>query len=371
MISAITGGHAAAANDAAADDADEALVAPSPDRGDSGSSSLSDIDAASDDDEEELGQLDVDVATTLRSRLDDAEIDSEAETERLERTPRKLDHVAAAGKQPTETSPSKLSQVVSKPDVAAEESSQAVDSETPTTSTIRKRKRSEYEDKTLTDNPLDAPSPKRSHSSKDRLDDDLTKDQMLSDADETKLDAPDVVEEPSVPPEEIEEVEQPIPVRGRPGRRGKRRGRRAAPLPPLPPPPPPPAALLTEDTENPAEASVAPVQEAEAEAEVEAEAEPEAEPEIDVEAEAEAEAEPEVEVEEQPELEQEEEDEASPDEERKFHYPPYTILSFANLSPAVARRKEAAEALSRIEKEFNAFRLKYVDVLSILNFDMR
>jgi hypothetical protein len=314
MISTITG-HASTATDRDALVAEDALLAASADQGDSGSSSLSDldVDGASDDDDQPSPSV------ALRTELDEPEVDSEAETERLERTPRKLDDPAGSVKQATEKSPSKLSQVISKADASDAESDHPkastpsvvvgldqASSRLDVNNTLRKRKRSDYEDKSLGENTFDEPSPKRSHSSKDDLaegelttvDAEIANDDLLSDLGEAKSNSPkDELNEPQaggdadetpLPTEEVDEVEHRAPARGRPGRRGRRKGRRGAPPPPLPQPAP-----TIEEPENIAEASDAPVQE------------------------------PDADAEEQPELEQEEEDEVSHDEERRFTHSSY------------------------------------------------
>ena len=260
-------------------------TAATADQADNRSSSLSDLDV-DDGSEDELDTI------TVRSPLQSAaDGDSEAETERLEKTPRKPVHATDGTRQVDEKSPSKLSQEISRgkdvsdstsiievlqPPSPSEEPSNHNDATSPVpaegSSTLGKRKRSSPGGSPLSDVPTDEPSPKRTNSKHDTMENDLevyedvVKEQDAeSDMEDDKaidvvssLDEPEINEEAEdeshTAPQEVE----PAPQRGRPGRKGRRKGRKA---------------VIAEEPENPAEVSDAIAQEPEEQAENEVEEE--------------------------------------------------------------------------------------------------
>jgi hypothetical protein len=254
MISTITGHRVAGAHDPMILNdrtAETALV----EQAESRSSSLSELEV--DDGSED----EIDAAATKFSAQNDSEVDSEAETERLDRSPHKGPDVADGIRQVNERSPSKLSQVISRDDRYSDAPSLARPSQPSSPiddigmyhngtspvpaeegSMLGKRKRSTPGGSSLSDVEIDEPSPKRTHSNDEPLENDLLAyDESIKDQDAesdvgnykvdgilSTLDEPDASGEADDSNEGLPEEIQPARQRGRPGRKGRRKGRKAA-----------------------------------------------------------------------------------------------------------------------------------------------
>jgi hypothetical protein len=231
--------------------AETALV----EQAESRSSSLSELEV--DDGSED----EIDAVATKSSVQNGSEVDSEAETERLDRTPHKGPDVADGMRQIDEKSPSKLSQEVSRENNFSDAASlaSAIQLSSPVDDTgmydngtspvpaeegsmLGKRKRSTPGGSSLSDVEMDEPSPKRTHSNDEPLENDLLAyDESIKDQDAesdagnykvegvlSTLDEPDASGEADDSNEGLAEEVQRAPQRGRPGRKGRRKGRKAA-----------------------------------------------------------------------------------------------------------------------------------------------
>lgn len=180
------------------------------------------------------------------TRMNEQEVDSETETERLEKTPRKATEMQQIH---TEKSPSKLAQEVhadaESPEPAEVNDTTATPSVENMVSPSRKRKRASSEPSSLSEMDVDQPPPKRSQSPEEHVDDDSGQHVVVNHESRSSLGREEEVEQPeeaaAVEEEEDHEVlrgeagdedldqrEQPhLPVIkvGR-GKKGKRRGRK-------------------------------------------------------------------------------------------------------------------------------------------------
>jgi hypothetical protein len=238
---------------------------------DNGSSSLSEIEVDDvSDDEETTAQFE-------RPLRFDEEVDSEAETEHLEKTPKKpsiIQHDGAA----VERSPSKLSTMLTRDELDTETAELESISEdkmigspslegvreqlsvTQSKGSLGKRKRNSPGDGESSDALMDEPSPKRNHAIDDELqlellnaDNEERDEARGSDADEDRSNEATIADDVNEPAEQVSdpatanaEGEEPVIPKGRFGRRGRRKGRKDV--------------LAKEDT--PAETSDTPVQDA-------------------------------------------------------------------------------------------------------------
>jgi hypothetical protein len=283
------------------------------------SSSLSELDEGADD------QLDA--ASNDQLLEHESDYDTEAETEFLERTPQKL-NVPLNNTMAPEKSPSKLAQELIADDSITPTAnghdihlaehrdaspskdmpqSNGVDLD-PEESPSRKRKRSESDVSSLSD--TDQPLAKRSQSAR-------YQGASAMSSTETLVNKPSTVEQEEDSGEqgpdgvatadhdqEVGALEPSAPVKGRKGRKGKRKGRRAA----------------GDDVDGNPEDQMA--------------------------------------LDEQEAADEEEED-SNRDEESE-HAPTMRIENFIVLTHAVAKKRLAIDAFSKIEREFAAFREKYV-----------
>jgi hypothetical protein len=205
------------------------------------SSSLSELEDASD-------QLDAASADHVADQ--ESDYDTEAETERLERTPQKL-NAPVSNSQP-DKSPSKLAQevlpdddstptanghIIAQADERDESPSRTLfqsngDDHDREESPSRKRKRSESAVSSLSD--ADEPLAKRAQSARYQAATAISSTETLIEkpveadqedgAGEAEVDAAPTTERD----QELEAPEPTVPVKGRKGRKGKRKGRRAA-----------------------------------------------------------------------------------------------------------------------------------------------
>lgn len=284
------------------------------DEDDDRSSSLSELEDAD-------GELDAASADQILDH--ESDYDTEAETERLERTPQKL-NVPLSNALP-EKSPSKLAQelvaddsstptanghdIIEAEDEVAQSPSKAIfesngDAHDQEESPSRKRKRSESAVSSLSD--TDEPLAKRTQSTRNQGAVGMSSTETL-----VEKDAPPEPEEEAAEPEADEpaaverdaetEAPEPIaPVKGRKGRKGKRKGRRAA----------------NDDVDTNGDDLAAP---------------------------------------EDQDVDEEEED-SNRDEESKWTAACH--FSFDMLTFTVAKKRLAIDAFTKIEKEFAAFREK-------------
>jgi hypothetical protein len=177
-------------------------------------------------------------------QVNEHEVDSEAETERLEKTPRKAIEMQQIQ---AEKSPSKLAQEV----LADADSPEPVEvndaTETPSVENVgspsRKRKRALSEPSSLSEIDVNQPPPKRSQSSGERVDEDDGHNDAMNHTSRSSLGREEEVEQPEevaveeedneilreeAGDEDVDQREQPhLPVIkvGR-GKKGKRKGRK-------------------------------------------------------------------------------------------------------------------------------------------------
>jgi hypothetical protein len=318
MISTVTRQSSATPLEAPAQTAISAVQQQTSIQGDDDerSSSLSELEEGADD------QLDAASADALPDH--ESDYDTEAETERLERTPQKLNTPLNSAILPPEKSPSKLAQEILADDSSTPKANghslalagleDASPSKTPFESNgasvdreespSRKRKRSESAVSSLSD--TDEPLAKRSHparhpgpsamSSTETLVDKPAPADQEEEAAEQEADEAIAVEKD----QQAEVLEPSAPVKGRKGRKGRRKGRRAA----------------NDDVEGNAEDQVA---------------------------------------QDEQDVADEEEEDSNRDEESQFA-PTESTEAPLMLTHAVAKKRLAIDAFSKIEREFTAFR---------------
>lgn len=208
------------------------------DEDDSRSSSLSELEDA---------DVQLDAASADQLPEHESDYDTEAETERLERTPQKL-NVPLNNSQP-DKSPSKLAQEVladdsSTPTANGHNVMETADREDSPSKTLfqsngdgdespsRKRKRSESAVSSLSD--TDEPLAKRAQSARYQDASAMASTETLVEKDATaEVDGNAEDQEVDAAPtterdQDAEVLEPTVPVKGRKGRKGKRKGRRAA-----------------------------------------------------------------------------------------------------------------------------------------------
>jgi hypothetical protein len=247
---------------------------------DNGSSSLSDLDVdeVSDDDNDSVHQR------RANSKIPaDTEADSEAETERLEKTPRKPT-LSDIQQSMFDKSPSKLSTVITQDGLDADlddldsvqddplqqalaDQDQTTDDSLPLVSSeskgsLGKRKRLSQTASSLSDVASEEPSPKRSHGLAEAVPLDTARlDRALQEeAAESTLEAQDMNGDADELPVEANEGGTSLSQKGRFGRKSRRKGRRE---------------IIVEAAETPTEAPDTPVPEAEEQIDDEAEEEEE------------------------------------------------------------------------------------------------